>query len=58
LYCASGKLVALGCGTRDRYREDDLRYHKYGFQQGLPEFRQACSAFVEQRFGQQFDPMT
>jgi LL-diaminopimelate aminotransferase len=37
---------------------DDLRYHKYGFQQGLPEFRKACSAFVEQRFGQQFDPMT
>jgi len=36
----------------------DLRYHKYGFQQGLPEFRKACSAFVEQRFGQQFDPMT
>jgi LL-diaminopimelate aminotransferase len=36
----------------------DLRYHKYGFQQGLPEFRQACSAFVQQRFGQQFDPMT
>jgi LL-diaminopimelate aminotransferase len=36
----------------------ELRYHKYGFQQGLPEFRQACSAFVEQRFGQRFDPMT
>ena len=36
----------------------DLRYHKYGFQLGLPEFRQACSAFVEQRFGQRFDPMT
>jgi LL-diaminopimelate aminotransferase len=36
----------------------ELRYHKYGFQLGLPEFRQACSAFVEQRFGQRFDPMT
>jgi LL-diaminopimelate aminotransferase len=36
----------------------ELRYHKYGFQQGLPEFRKACSAFVEQRFGQRFDPMT
>ena len=36
----------------------DLRYHKYGFQQGLPEFRQACSAFVERRFGQRFDPVT
>jgi LL-diaminopimelate aminotransferase len=36
----------------------ELRYHKYGFQQGLPEFRQACGAFVEQRFGQRFDPMS
>jgi LL-diaminopimelate aminotransferase len=36
----------------------DLRYHKYGFQLGLPEFRKACSAFVEKRFGQTFDPMT
>ena len=36
----------------------DIRYHKYGFQQGLPEFRKACSAFVEQRFHQRFDPFT
>jgi LL-diaminopimelate aminotransferase len=36
----------------------DLRYHKYGFQLGLPEFRKACSGFVEKRFGQSFDPMT
>lgn len=36
----------------------ELRYHKYGFQLGLPEFREACSAFVATRFGQQFDPMT
>ncbi|HEX6643180.1 MAG TPA: aminotransferase class I/II-fold pyridoxal phosphate-dependent enzyme [Gemmatimonadales bacterium] len=36
----------------------DLRYHKYGFQQGLPDFRRACSAFVEQRFHQRFDPFT
>ncbi len=36
----------------------DIRYHKYGFQQGLPEFRKACSAFVEQRFNQRFDPFT
>jgi len=35
---------------------DGLRFHKYGFQQGLPEFREACSAFVERRFGHQFDP--
>lgn len=36
----------------------DIRYHKYGFQQGLPDFRKACSAFVEQRFNQRFDPFT
>ncbi|HET7602767.1 MAG TPA: aminotransferase class I/II-fold pyridoxal phosphate-dependent enzyme [Gemmatimonadales bacterium] len=36
----------------------DLRYHKYGFQLGLPDFRKSCSAFVEKRFGQSFDPMT
>lgn len=36
----------------------ELRYHKYGFQQGLPEFREACAAFVERRFGQRFDPYT
>src|SRR5688500_13972605 len=35
----------------------DLRYHKYGFQQGLPEFRKACTAYIEQRFGQRFDPV-
>lgn len=31
---------------------------KYGFQQGLPEFRQAASRWVERRFGQHFDPFT
>jgi LL-diaminopimelate aminotransferase len=29
---------------------------KYGFQQGLPEFRQAASRWIERRFGVQFDP--
>lgn len=29
---------------------------KYGFQQGLPEFRQAIAAWMERRFGQRFDP--
>ncbi len=43
----------------DALREalDDIRYHKYGFQQGLPEFRAACSAFVQHRFGHAFDPV-
>jgi LL-diaminopimelate aminotransferase len=31
---------------------------KYGFQQGLPEFRQAASRWVERRFGIRFDPTT
>jgi LL-diaminopimelate aminotransferase len=35
--------------------QGELRFHKYGFQQGLPEFRQAITRFMERRFGQQFD---
>ena len=31
---------------------------KYGFQQGLPEFRQASSRWIERRFGIHFDPAT
>ena len=31
---------------------------KYGFQQGLPEFRQAAARWIERRFGHRFDPMT
>jgi LL-diaminopimelate aminotransferase len=31
---------------------------KYGFQQGLPEFRQAAARWIERRFGQHFDPFT
>ncbi|MFL5449367.1 MAG: aminotransferase class I/II-fold pyridoxal phosphate-dependent enzyme [Gemmatimonadales bacterium] len=31
---------------------------KYGFQQGLPEFRQAASRWIERRFRQRFDPFT
>jgi LL-diaminopimelate aminotransferase len=31
---------------------------KYGFQQGLPEFRQAASSWIERRFGMRFDPAT
>ncbi|MFZ5624695.1 MAG: aminotransferase class I/II-fold pyridoxal phosphate-dependent enzyme [Gemmatimonadota bacterium] len=37
---------------------DDPAYSKYGFQQGLPEFRRACSAWMERRFGHRFDPAT
>jgi LL-diaminopimelate aminotransferase len=31
---------------------------KYGFQQGLPEFRTAASEWVERRFGVHFEPAT
>jgi LL-diaminopimelate aminotransferase len=31
---------------------------KYGFQQGLPEFRQAAARWVARRFGARFDPAT
>jgi LL-diaminopimelate aminotransferase len=31
---------------------------KYGFQQGLPEFRQAASRWIVRRFGIHFDPAT
>jgi len=31
---------------------------KYGFQQGLPEFRQAASRWIERRFGIHFNPAT
>src|SRR5215218_5364761 len=36
----------------------DPAYSKYGFQQGLPAFRQTASRWVERRFGFQFDPIT
>jgi LL-diaminopimelate aminotransferase len=31
---------------------------KYGFQQGLPEFREAAARWIERRFGMHFDPAT
>ncbi len=36
----------------------DPAYSKYGFQQGLPAFRQAASRWLERRFGLGFDPVT
>jgi LL-diaminopimelate aminotransferase len=36
----------------------DPAYSKYGFQQGLPAFRQASTRWVERRFGLAFDPVT
>ncbi|MGN6391045.1 MAG: aminotransferase class I/II-fold pyridoxal phosphate-dependent enzyme [Gemmatimonadales bacterium] len=36
----------------------DPAYSKYGFQQGLPAFREAAARWVERRFGHRFDPVT
>lgn len=62
-------VIDLGAGDNDTPPPDivvaalrealgDPALSKYGFQQGLPAFRKACSAYVERRFGQQFDPAT
>lgn len=37
---------------------DDPAMSKYGFQQGLPAFRNACTAYVERRYHHRFDPVT
>ncbi|MES2303904.1 MAG: aminotransferase class I/II-fold pyridoxal phosphate-dependent enzyme [Gemmatimonadota bacterium] len=37
---------------------DTTAFHKYGFQQGLPAFREAAVRWVERRFGQKFDATT
>ena len=62
-------VVDLGAGDSDyppprvgvealRVALDNPAYSKYGFQQGLPEFRQAATAYMQRRFGQVFDPAT
>ncbi|HEX2250847.1 MAG TPA: aminotransferase class I/II-fold pyridoxal phosphate-dependent enzyme [Gemmatimonadales bacterium] len=48
-------LVAVEAMT-DALRNPALS--KYGFQQGLLEFRQAAARWIERRFGHQFDPVT
>jgi LL-diaminopimelate aminotransferase len=35
----------------------DPAFSKYGFQQGLPEFRRAASRWIDRRFGLLFDPV-
>jgi LL-diaminopimelate aminotransferase len=62
-------VIDLGAGDNDAPPPDvavaamteslhDPAYSKYGFQQGLPAFRQAASRWVERRFGLRFDPAT
>jgi LL-diaminopimelate aminotransferase len=62
-------IIDLGAGDNDAPPPDiavtamttalrDPAYSKYGFQQGLPVFRQAASNWLERRFGLGFDPST
>jgi LL-diaminopimelate aminotransferase len=62
-------VIDLGAGDNDAPPPDvavaamtealrDPAYSKYGFQQGLPAFRQAASRWIERRFGLGFDPFT
>ena len=69
LIAAGMDVIDLGAGDNDappaaivveamKAALDDPSLSKYGFQQGLPAFRQATSRWVERRFGMHFDPMT
>ena len=60
-------VIDLGAGDNDtpppapviealRDALGDPALSKYGFQQGLPAFRQAASEYMERRFGHRFDP--
>lgn len=60
-------VIDLGAGDNDtpppdltldamRAALDVPALHKYGFQQGLPAFREAASRWVQRRFGHAFDP--
>jgi LL-diaminopimelate aminotransferase len=62
-------VIDLGAGDNDapppvvavEAMTDALRdpaLSKYGFQQGLLEFRQAAARWIERRFGHHFDPVT
>jgi len=69
LVAAGVDLIDLGAGDNDTpppavVREamhaavDDPAMSKYGFQQGLADFRRAAAGYLERRFGQRFDPAT
>lgn len=62
-------VIDLGAGDNDtppaplavealKQALDNPAYSKYGFQQGLPALRKACSNYVQRRFGHTFDPTT
>jgi LL-diaminopimelate aminotransferase len=62
-------VIDLGAGDADlmppqaaidalRTALDEPAIHRYGFGLGLPAFREAACAWMQQRFGVTFDPMT
>lgn len=62
-------VIDLGAGDNDtpppapvvealREAATDPALSKYGFQQGLPAFRQAIARYLDRRFGQTVDPAT
>lgn len=62
-------VIDLGAGDSDGMPPEGTRralveamereqLHKYGFQQGNPDFRRAASDWLLRRFGQAFDPTT
>lgn len=69
LAAAGVDLIDLGAGDNDtpppalavnamREALADPLLSKYGFQQGLPAYRQAIASWMQRRFGQHFDPAT
>lgn len=69
LLAAGVDLIDLGAGDADfappvpateglRTALGEPGLHKYGFQLGLPAFREACARYVTRRFGVSFDAMT
>ncbi|HEX3927127.1 MAG TPA: aminotransferase class I/II-fold pyridoxal phosphate-dependent enzyme [Gemmatimonadales bacterium] len=69
LIAAGMDVIDLGAGDADgpppiettnalRSALDITALHKYGFQQGLPAYREAAVRWVERRFGQRFDAYT
>jgi LL-diaminopimelate aminotransferase len=62
-------VIDLGAGDSDGLPPEGTRQalvqamdhdalHKYGFQQGLADFRASAASWVARRFGQRFDPAT
>src|SRR5450759_1706285 len=69
LIAAGMDVIALGAGDSDgpppaavieslHQALGTTALHKYGFQAGLPAFREAAVRWIERRFGQRFDAYT